>query len=101
MDHASPAFEGYYVRGGEFIKIEDKNFRKEGHFEKFEERNGQMLKKQVILIERIREMVREHESKRAVLLYEKEVGEMRIYTHDARTKFKHLLPADLLSKWET
>ena len=92
---------GYYVGGGEFIKIEDKNFRKEGQFEKFEERNGQMLKKLVTLIERIRETMREHESKRAVLLYEKEVGEMRIYTHDARTEFTHLLPADLLSKWET
>ena len=83
------------------LKIEDKNFRKEGQFEKFEEGNGQMLKKLVTLIERIRETVREQGSNRVVLLYEKEMGEIRIYTHDARTKFKHLLSVDLLSKWET
>ena len=92
---------GYYVRGGQFIKIEDKNFREEGQFGKFEEQNGQMLKKLVCLVENIREMVREHKSKLAVLLYEREVGEMQLYSYDAGTTIKHLLPFDLLSKWET
>ena len=92
---------GYYVGGGKFNKIEYKNFRREEQFEKFEVQNEQVLKKLVALIERIKETVREHGSKRAVLLYENDVGKMCIYTHDARTEFKHLLPTDLLSKWES
>jgi len=97
IDHSKA---GYYVRGGKFIKIEDKNLREEGQFGRFEEQNGQMLKNLVNLIEHIRETVREQKSKRAILLYEREVGEMRLYTYDASTTLKRLLPSDLLSKWE-
>ena len=88
------------MQGGQFIKIEDKKFEEDGQFQKSEEQNGQMSRKPVSLVKQIRETVREQKSKRAALLYEREMGEMPLYTYHTETRLKHLLPSDLLSKWE-
>ena len=85
---------GYHSRGV-FSRMDEKNFKKNGEFERFERGKERELRKLIALMENIKKVLKVLKGKRAVLLYER--GSLRIYE---RKGDKHALPADLLSMWE-
>jgi hypothetical protein len=88
---------GYHVRGKGFTTLHEKDFKANGMFGEFEKEKGSTLKKLVVLLEKIRNVVDKVDGKRAILLYFPRLSEdLVIYS---TTGEAHALPKDLLEKW--
>lgn len=88
---------GYHVRSKGFTTLHEVNFKTNGTFAKFEEEKGHDLKKLIVLLEKIRDVVKNVEGRRAILLYIPWPAEE--FVIHSSTGVKHALPTDLLEKW--
>ena len=86
----------YHLRGT-FQTVEKHEVANNGVLEKFERDNVNELKKVVALLESIRKEVRKIKGRRAVLICEG--GTFALY--ERSNLDWHVLPADLLAKWDT
>lgn len=84
---------------GEFIETEQKDFGKPmyGAFAMFERSEGNHVRKLVQVLERIRKIMMEEKVTKGVLLFENG----RLQLHSRTNSEWEILPADLLSKWDS